>query len=84
MNSALMMTERKTSSLNGASNGNGNGQGAMINALRKLYDPVLEEPIPEFLLRAASMSRAEAQAGLPKSDASETATAPNGEDKASS
>ena len=77
MNSALMMTERKNTSLNGASNGNGNG--AMINALRKLYDPVLEEPIPDFLIRVASMTREEAQAGMPQG---ETALdAPNSEEQ---
>ncbi len=81
MNSALMMTERKNPSLNGASNGKGS-QGAMINALRKLYDPVLEEPIPDFLLRAASMTREEAQANLPTNDGSDAASSPSGEQKA--
>lgn len=76
MNSALMMTERKNPSLNGSS---GNSQGAMINALRKLYDPVLEEPIPDFLIRAASMTREEAQASMPKSETANDA--PTNEDE---
>ncbi|MFN4283532.1 MAG: hypothetical protein ACK4NA_12920 [Alphaproteobacteria bacterium] len=65
-----MMTERKTPSLNGQSG----GQGAVINALRKLYDPVLEEPVPDFLIRVASMSREEAAAAVAARDAA------NGED----
>lgn len=62
MNSVLTMTQRKNPSLNGSSN----GHGAMINALRKLYDPVLEEPVPDFLIRIASMTRDEAQTDLAK------------------
>lgn len=68
MNSAQTMTQRKNPNLNGsAGNGHGsNGHGAMINALRKLYDPVLEEPVPDVLLRIASMTREDAQKGLAK------------------
>jgi len=61
------MTQRKNPNLNGSGgNGHDNGHGAMINALRKLYDPVLEEPVPDFLLRIASMTPDEAQMGLAK------------------
>jgi hypothetical protein len=67
MNSVLTMTQRKNPNLNGSGgNGHGSDHGAMINALRKLYDPTLEEPVPEFLLRAASMTRDEAQRVLAK------------------
>lgn len=72
MNSLLTMTQRKNPNLNGStgSNGNGsaasNGHGAMINALRRLYDPVLEETVPDSLIRIASMTREEAQADLAK------------------
>jgi hypothetical protein len=68
MNSVLTMTQRKNPNLTGAS-GNGHdshGHGAMINALRKLYDPVLEEPVPDFLIRIASMTRDEAEKDLAK------------------
>lgn len=75
MNSALMMTERKIPSLNGQSS----GEGAMMNALRKLYDPVLEEPVPEFLIRVASMSREEAAAAVA---ARETANGKDDKEKA--
>lgn len=65
MNSALMMTERKIP----GRNGNGvDSHGAVINALRRLYDPVLEEPIPEALLRAVTMTREEANAALEGDD----------------
>jgi hypothetical protein len=72
MNSALMMTEPKNA-MNGSSNGDGkgNGHGAVINALRKLYDPVLEEPIPDFLLHAAAMTREEALARSGEAERSE-------------
>jgi hypothetical protein len=75
MNSAQTMTQRKNSNLNGsAGNGHGgNGHGAMINALRKLYDPVLEESVPDVLLRIASMTREEAQKGLAKREGKATA-----------
>ena len=75
MNSVLTMTQRKNPTLNGsAGNGHGgNGHGAMINALRKLYDPVLEEPVPDVLLRIAAMTREEAQMGLAKREGSATA-----------
>lgn len=70
MNSAQTMTQRKNSNLNGSA---GNGHGAMINALRKLYDPVLEESVPDVLLRIASMTREEAQKGLAKREGKATA-----------
>ncbi len=75
MNSAQTMTQRKNPNLNGsAGNGHGsNGHGAMINALRKLYDPVLEEPVPDDLLRIASMTREDAQKGLAKREGKTTA-----------
>ncbi len=68
MNSALMMTERKTPSLNGSVG----AQNGVVNALRRLYDPVLEEPVPDFLLRAASMTRDEAAAAVAARDAEST------------
>lgn len=65
MNSALMMTERKSPSLNGSAG----AQNGVVNALRRLYDPVLEEPVPDFLLRAASMTPEEAAAAVAARDA---------------
>lgn len=78
MNSALMTTEPKNA-MNGSSNGNsnGNGHGAVINALRKLYDPVLEEPIPDFLLQAAAMTREEALARSGETGRSEASQQPS-------
>lgn len=85
MNSVLTMTQRKNPNLNGsAGNGHGNGHGAMINALRKLYDPVLEEPVPDLLLRAASMTRDEAQMGLAEQDGDSQADATTTADKSES
>lgn len=80
MNSVLTMTQRKNPNLNGS------GHGAMINALRKLYDPVLEEPVPDFLIRIASMTRDEAQTDLAKregdtkSDGAAKASKPEGDE----
>lgn len=67
MNSALMMTERKSPSLNGSVG----AQNGVVNALRRMYDPVLEEPVPDFLIRAASMTRDEAAAAVAARDSEE-------------
>lgn len=78
MNSVLTMTQRKNPTMNGSSS---NGHGAMINALRKLYDPVLEEPVPDFLIRIAAMTRDEAQTNLAQREGDTKADKPDGDDK---
>ncbi|HEY4135111.1 MAG TPA: hypothetical protein VGO34_07830 [Alphaproteobacteria bacterium] len=62
------MTQRKNPNVHGTP-----GSGGVMNAIRKLYDPVLDEPIPQFLLDAASMSRQEAAAASAKKDGAEPA-----------